>query len=211
VLTIGKLGASRDQLEYYERQVAAGIEDYYAARGEAPGWWIGGACGGLGLEGRVDRDAFMALMHGRDPIDGTVLRRMGACSTVAAVDLTFSALLLHHRSGLGRQRRHRHALNRASGDAAVTDRRHEQASSCGGRLAAVPRSRDAAESLGEIIRRQRELSELSMRRFAQLAGISNPYLSQIERGTGRQRQALIEMYEALNARPAASRPRRARD
>ncbi len=36
--------------------------------------------------------------------------------------------------------------------------------------------------LGEIIRQQRELSELSMRRFAELAGISNPYLSQIERG-----------------------------
>ncbi len=31
VLSIGKLGASRAQLEYYERQVAAGIEDYYAA------------------------------------------------------------------------------------------------------------------------------------------------------------------------------------
>ena len=37
-------------------------------------------------------------------------------------------------------------------------------------------------SLGEIVRRQRELSELSMRRFAAMAGISNPYLSQIERG-----------------------------
>jgi transcriptional regulator with XRE-family HTH domain len=39
-----------------------------------------------------------------------------------------------------------------------------------------------AFSLGEIIRRQRELNRLSMRRFAQMAGISNPYLSQIERG-----------------------------
>ncbi len=37
-------------------------------------------------------------------------------------------------------------------------------------------------ALGEIIRQQRELAELSMRQFAQLAGISNPYLSQIERG-----------------------------
>jgi conjugative relaxase-like TrwC/TraI family protein len=91
VLTIGKLGASPDQLEYYERQVAAGIEDYYAARGEAPGRWIGAGCGGLGAGGRVEHDAFMALMRGRDPIDGSVLRRMGACSTVAAVDLTLSA------------------------------------------------------------------------------------------------------------------------
>jgi transcriptional regulator with XRE-family HTH domain len=38
------------------------------------------------------------------------------------------------------------------------------------------------ESLGEIVRRQRELSEFSMRQFAAMAGISNPYLSQIERG-----------------------------
>src|ERR1700733_2989397 len=37
-------------------------------------------------------------------------------------------------------------------------------------------------ALGEIVRRQRELAELSMRQFAALAGISNPYLSQIERG-----------------------------
>ncbi len=37
-------------------------------------------------------------------------------------------------------------------------------------------------TVGEIIRQQRELAELSMRQFAELAGISNPYLSQIERG-----------------------------
>ena len=37
-------------------------------------------------------------------------------------------------------------------------------------------------SIGEIIRRQRELSKVSMRQFADMAGISNPYLSQIERG-----------------------------
>jgi transcriptional regulator with XRE-family HTH domain len=40
----------------------------------------------------------------------------------------------------------------------------------------------SALALGEIIRQQRELAELSMRQFAELAGISNPYLSQIERG-----------------------------
>jgi transcriptional regulator with XRE-family HTH domain len=109
-------------------------------------------------------------------------------------------------------------------------------------------------SLGDIIRRQRELNALSMRQFAQMVGISNPYLSQIERGlrdpsekvidaiaqslqmsadalyeqagvareddsaesavveairadpalTGRQRQALIQVYEAF----AAQRRRR---
>ncbi|GAA2673445.1 helix-turn-helix domain-containing protein [Actinoplanes palleronii] len=40
----------------------------------------------------------------------------------------------------------------------------------------------APVSLGEIIRRQRELAELSMRQLASMVGISNPYLSQIERG-----------------------------
>ena len=40
----------------------------------------------------------------------------------------------------------------------------------------------SASALGEIIRQQRELAEMSMRQFADLAGISNPYLSQIERG-----------------------------
>jgi len=37
-------------------------------------------------------------------------------------------------------------------------------------------------SLGEMIRRQREMASLPMRQLAAMAGISNPYLSQIERG-----------------------------
>lgn len=37
-------------------------------------------------------------------------------------------------------------------------------------------------TLGEIIRRQRELAEMPMRQFAAMVGISGPYLSQIERG-----------------------------
>ena len=49
-----------------------------------------------------------------------------------------------------------------------------------------------ALSLGEIIRRQRELSELSMRQFASMAGISNPYLSQIERGLREPSEKVIE-------------------
>ncbi len=39
-----------------------------------------------------------------------------------------------------------------------------------------------APTLGEIIRQERELLDLSMRQFADRVGISNPYLSQIERG-----------------------------
>jgi transcriptional regulator with XRE-family HTH domain len=115
----------------------------------------------------------------------------------------------------------------------------------------------SSSALGDFIRRQRELSEVSMRQFAELVGISNPYLSQIERGlrapsehvvqaiadalqvsaetlyeqagvprdedgpsrvvtairedsrlTGRQRQALIEVYEAFVG--VGARPRRSR-
>jgi len=49
-----------------------------------------------------------------------------------------------------------------------------------------------AFSLGEIIRRQRELSRLSMRQFAQTAGISNPYLSQIERGLREPSERVVD-------------------
>jgi transcriptional regulator with XRE-family HTH domain len=46
--------------------------------------------------------------------------------------------------------------------------------------------------LGEFIRRQRELQELSMRQLADLAGISNPYLSQIERGLREPSERVLE-------------------
>ncbi len=36
--------------------------------------------------------------------------------------------------------------------------------------------------LGEFIREQRHLDQLSLRKLAEQAGVSNPYLSQIERG-----------------------------
>ncbi|HEY5875718.1 MAG TPA: helix-turn-helix transcriptional regulator [Ilumatobacteraceae bacterium] len=36
--------------------------------------------------------------------------------------------------------------------------------------------------LGEFIRQQRETTKMSVRRLAELAEVSNPYLSQIERG-----------------------------
>jgi transcriptional regulator with XRE-family HTH domain len=37
-------------------------------------------------------------------------------------------------------------------------------------------------AIGEFIREQRELAHVSLRQLARLAGVSNPYLSQIERG-----------------------------
>jgi transcriptional regulator with XRE-family HTH domain len=43
-------------------------------------------------------------------------------------------------------------------------------------------ARRAGATIGEFIREQREQAEVSMRQLARLAGVSNPYLSQIERG-----------------------------
>jgi transcriptional regulator with XRE-family HTH domain len=41
---------------------------------------------------------------------------------------------------------------------------------------------DRWRDLGEFIREQRGVARLSLRRLSDMAGISNPYLSQIERG-----------------------------
>ncbi len=41
---------------------------------------------------------------------------------------------------------------------------------------------DPYVNIGKFIKRQRELAQLSVRQLADLCGISNPYLSQIERG-----------------------------
>ncbi|OBJ73063.1 helix-turn-helix transcriptional regulator [Mycobacterium sp. 1274756.6] len=40
----------------------------------------------------------------------------------------------------------------------------------------------AASDIGSFIRSQREAAQVSMRQLADKAGVSNPYLSQIERG-----------------------------
>ncbi len=47
-------------------------------------------------------------------------------------------------------------------------------------LAAVVSS--AAQDIGSFIRSQREAAQVSVRQLAEKAGVSNPYLSQIERG-----------------------------
>src|SRR6201995_4427028 len=41
---------------------------------------------------------------------------------------------------------------------------------------------NAASDIGGFIRSQRELAQVSVRQLAEKAGVSNPYLSQIERG-----------------------------
>ena len=48
------------------------------------------------------------------------------------------------------------------------------------------------KDLGSFIREQRASSRLSLRRLSELAGISNPYLSQIERGLRRPSAEILQ-------------------
>lgn len=47
-------------------------------------------------------------------------------------------------------------------------------------------------SLGEYIREQREQAEVSLRQLARTAGVSNPYLSQVERGLKRPSAEILQ-------------------
>ena len=68
-------------------------------------------------------------------------------------------------------------------------------------------SESSGNLMGDLIRRQRELAELSMRQVAAMAGISNPYLSQIEHGLRAPSEAVLETIAAtLGVPPETLRP-----
>ena len=75
-----------------------------------------------------------------------------------------------------------------------------------------------AQSLGDFIREQRRMGRLSLRKLSELSGISNPYLSQIERGLRRPSadilkeiaRALSISVESLYVRAGILEPRRER-
>jgi transcriptional regulator with XRE-family HTH domain len=52
--------------------------------------------------------------------------------------------------------------------------------------------KDRWRDLGSFIREQRGSARLSLRRLSELAGISNPYLSQIERGLRRPSAEILQ-------------------
>ena len=49
-------------------------------------------------------------------------------------------------------------------------------------MSRIPLGPLSGNSLGDYLREQRQSAKLSLRQLAELAGVSNPYLSQIERG-----------------------------
>jgi transcriptional regulator with XRE-family HTH domain len=49
-------------------------------------------------------------------------------------------------------------------------------------MSRIPLGPLGGDSLGDYLREQRQSARLSLRQLSELAGVSNPYLSQIERG-----------------------------
>src|SRR5919201_2643966 len=73
VLSVSKLTPGQEA--YYERSVAAGLDDYYAGRGESPGMWAGGGAATLGLEGVVQDGQLGTLIRGVHPLTEERLRK----------------------------------------------------------------------------------------------------------------------------------------
>ena len=85
MLSIGKMAVG--QQSYYLR-LAAGVEDYYTGRGEAPGRWLGRGSPLLGLAGGVDRQDLTAVLEGRAP--GDDMQRLTR-ARLPGLDFTFRA------------------------------------------------------------------------------------------------------------------------
>ena len=48
------------------------------------------------------------------------------------------------------------------------------------------------DTIGDLIREQRQQAQVSLRQLAKLAGVSNPYLSQVERGLRRPSAEILQ-------------------
>ncbi len=79
---------------YYTNEVA-GLSDYYAGKGEAPGRWVGRGSGATGLAGEVSPEQLASLFEGAHPVTGEMLgggyRVRPGADRVTGWDLTFSA------------------------------------------------------------------------------------------------------------------------
>src|SRR6266545_2498513 len=73
VLSVSKLTPGQEG--YYERSVAAGLDDYYAGRGESPGIWTGRGARALELDGLVHEGELGRLIRGIHPHTEEELRR----------------------------------------------------------------------------------------------------------------------------------------
>src|SRR5436190_13152165 len=72
VLSVAKLTLGQET--YYEQQVAAGLDDYYAGRGESPGLWVGRGAAELEVSGVVGDGDLGTLLRGVNPANEETLR-----------------------------------------------------------------------------------------------------------------------------------------
>ena len=91
VLSIGRMRARA--WEYYAREVAGGLEDYYAGVGEAPGVWSGRGAAAAGITGPVRGEALeLAFGEACHPMTGEALgQSWRQPNGVTGFDATFSA------------------------------------------------------------------------------------------------------------------------
>src|SRR5215831_1194110 len=67
MLSLAKIGRGRE--DYHIRAVGADASLYYSEHGEVAGRWLSGGAAALGLEGRVEDEALLAVLAGRSPDD----------------------------------------------------------------------------------------------------------------------------------------------
>jgi conjugative relaxase-like TrwC/TraI family protein len=86
MLNIGRMAPGSH--DYYLAVVVSGVEDYYLARGEAPGRWLGSGADSLDLRGDVAGPELARVLAGDDPATGSRLAAHPA-RKVPGFDLTF--------------------------------------------------------------------------------------------------------------------------
>jgi conjugative relaxase-like TrwC/TraI family protein len=72
MLSVAKLTLGQEA--YYEQQVARGLDDYYAGRGESPGIWAGRGAAEIELVGVVEDGELGTLLRGINPGNDERLR-----------------------------------------------------------------------------------------------------------------------------------------
>ena len=94
VLSVAKLALGQEA--YYEQQVALGLDDYYAGRGESPGLWVGLGAEAIDLIATVEDGDLRTLLRGVSPADGERLR-------APVVERTITVRSLDEATGIWRE------------------------------------------------------------------------------------------------------------
>jgi conjugative relaxase-like TrwC/TraI family protein len=179
VLSVAKLTLGQEA--YYEQQVAGGLDDYYAGRGESPGIWAGAGSAGLGLVGVIEDGDLGTLLRGVNPADESRLR-----APVRARTITVRRLDVE--SGEWRQEQKR--LSPVSG--------YDLVFSC-------PKSVSLLHALTDDERVRRELSEAHEASWRAALGYLEQKACVVRRGKGGQVRERGDGFVAVAFRHRTSR------